>query len=460
MSQTERVKHKRIFYLASDSKARKKLFEFFGVRFRVLPSRVREKTHSGRITPAVLVQANARQKAGAVAARVKSGVIVAADTIVTADGRMYGKPGDLRGAASMLKKLSGRPQWVYTGICVVDKDSGRCAVAYEKTKIYMDELTDKEIYGYFREVSPLDKAGSFDIQGKGAFFIRRIEGCFYNVVGLPLNKLYRMFKQLDIRIFAAGLILPACGALFAGCATEYNVATGQQENYYYSSDQEVQMGKSIARQIEREYTLTDDIGLQFRVKEIGKKISAVCDRKDIEYRFKVLDEKDVNAVSLPGGYVYIFKGLIDKVDNDDELAAVIAHEVGHIVARHSIKKMQAVMGYSLMRLLAIPLPQSGDVITAADLSFAELITGYGREDELLADQLGARYAQRAGYNPRGMIAFLEKLETHNRRQPLRAKNYLKTHPYTPDRIRVVKQELGEKIDFNDYINIEDKPHDK
>jgi predicted Zn-dependent protease len=135
---------------------------------------------------------------------------------------------------------------------------------------------------------------------------------------------------------------------------------------------------------------------------------------------------------------------------------VLAHEVGHIVARHSVKKMQAAMGYTLVSLLMIPVPKSGEVAATADAAFTQLFLGYGREDELLADQLGARYAKRAGYDPHDMIAFLQKLEDHNRRRPLQPRSYYKTHPYVPDRIRVVKQELGEPIDFTDYINIEQK----
>ena len=96
----------------------------------------------------------------------------------------------------------------------------------------------------------------------------------------------------------------------------------------------------------------------------------------------------------------------------------------------------------------------------ADVAMSELLLGYGREDELLADQLSARYLKRAGYNPRGTIMFLEHLEKIERRKPLKPKNYFKTHPYAPDRIRVIKQELGEKIDFDDYINTEQKTHNE
>jgi len=447
----------RKIYLASESKARKKLFAIFGLKFKILNSGVVEKRKSGYLSFAQLVKRNALLKAKNVAHRVKKGIILAADTIVVGGRHIFGKPENLQDAKKMLKRLAKKPQWIYTGIAMIDKDNNKTLVDYEKTKVYIDKLSDKEIGEYFTHVSPLDKAGSFDIQGKGAFFIRRIEGCFYNVVGLPLRKVYRMFRKLKIKVFIFFFFPLALGSwLLVGCSTEYNVVTGKEESYYYSTDKEVQMGQSIAREVEKEYKLTEDPLIQKRVEDIGQKIVGVCDRKDIDYHFKVLEDDEINAVSLPGGFVYVNKGLIDKVANDDELAAVLAHEVGHIVARHSIKKLQAIMGYSLFSILVAQVPKGrGGVGTAADAAFTELLLGYSRDDELLADQLAARYTKLAGYDPHGMIAFLEKLQDINRRKPLMPKSYFKTHPYVPDRIRIVKQELGEKINFSDYINIEE-----
>ena len=452
----------RKIFLASDSRARKQLLEIFGLKFKVVPSGVKETKIAPGLSFQALVKKNACLKAHAVSCMVKSGVIIGADTIVVCGKRVFGKPKNLKDAHRMLKTLSGRPQWIYSGLCVLDKDNDRIKVCCEKTKIYMDKLSDQEIEAYFKVVSPLDKAGSFDIQGKGAFFINRIEGCFYNVVGLPIRRLYRMLKEMDIRIFKLLLVtLCLCDLVIfsTGCSTEYNMVTGQQESYYYSTDREEELGKSMSKQLEQQVKLAEDPLIGQRVKNIGNKIVAVADRKDIAYSFKAIADDEINAVSLPGGFVYVNKGLIDRVASDDELAAVIAHEVGHIVARHSIKKLQAVLGYNLAQIITIPIPQSGPVRSAADLAFTQLYLGYSREDELLADQLGARYAQLAGYNPRAMITFLEKLQEYSRRKPLQPKNYLKTHPYVPDRIRVVKQELGEKINFDDYINIEDKPHE-
>ena len=444
----------RNIYLASDSRARKKLLDVFGLKFKVIPSKVKEEKKVGNLSYAELVKGNALAKAKNVAERVKSGIIIGADTIVVQEEKIFGKPKDLKDAQRMLKRLSRKPQWLYTGIALIDKDRHKMKLGSEKTRVYMDKLTDEEIKNYFARVSPLDKAGSFDIQGRGAFFIRRIEGCFYNVVGLPLRRLYRMFKEAGIKL---GIFL-FCLLLF-GCSTEYNIATKQEEVFYYSTDREVKIGESIARQVEKEYKFAEDPLVQKRVEDIGKKIVSVCDRKDIDYYFYVLEDEEVNAVSLPGGFVYVNKGLVDKVANDDELACVIAHEVSHIVARHSIKKLQAIMGYSIIRLLTAPIPQTGQVGNAADLAFAQIITGYSREDELLADQLASKYTKLSGYDPHAMITFLKKLEEINRRKPARPYSYFKTHPYVPDRIRVVKQGLGEGMDFTDYINIEQSTHE-
>lgn len=444
-------------YLASKSKARLALLKLIGLPVIVKSSAIKEKRSRGQASYPALVEHNALAKARDVAKKIKSGIVIAADTIMVQDKKIFGKPKNLAQARQMLKSLSAKPQAVYTGIAVVGKDNSRVLVDFEKTTVYMDKLSDQDISAYFAKVSPLDKAGSYDIQGRGAFFVRRIDGCFYNVVGLPLRKLYLMFKKLNLRIFMFLLLAMDYGLLtiLSGCSTEYNVVTGQQESFYISTDKEVQMGRSIALKIDKEEKLVEDPLIQKRIEDIGKKIAAVSDRKEIDYTFRVLDDEEVNAFALPGGYIYVNRGLVEKAANDDEIAGVLGHEVGHIVARHSIKKLQALQGYSLLRVLVAAAPQTAQAGNAVDIAFTEILLGYGRDDELLADELSVRYSERAGYNPRAMIDFLEKLQEVNRRKPLRPKSYFKTHPYVPDRIRVVKQALGEKINFKDYINIEE-----
>ncbi len=186
--------------LASRSRARRKLLKQIGLKFKTTSVSIKESS-SLRAGCKKLVIANALKKARAAGKKFNKGIIITADTVVLAAGRIIGKPKDLADAARTLKLLARRPQWVYTGIAVLDVEKNKFFTDYEKTKIYMYKLTDKQIKNYFKRVSPLDKAGSFDIQGLGSIFIDRIEGCFYNVVGLPLAKLTRLLKKVDVHIF-------------------------------------------------------------------------------------------------------------------------------------------------------------------------------------------------------------------------------------------------------------------
>lgn len=194
--------------LASGSKARRELLRQLGLAFSVAPSSVKESRNLGGGC-AELVKSNALKKARDVSAKIRykagpgrdPGVVIGADTVVLVGKKIIGKPRSLKDARSTLRLLSARPQWVYTGLAVVDSKSGKEFVDYERTRVYMKRLSHREISNYFMRTSPLDKAGSFDIQGLGGIFIDRIEGCFYNVVGLPLAKLAALLKKAGIRIF-------------------------------------------------------------------------------------------------------------------------------------------------------------------------------------------------------------------------------------------------------------------
>lgn len=241
--------------------------------------------------------------------------------------------------------------------------------------------------------------------------------------------------------------------ILCGCVSEYNLATGREEALFYSTDKEISLGRSISKQVEKKFKLLHNMSARQRVEVIGQKIAAICDRKDLVYYFRVLDEEGVNAISLPGGYIYLNKGLLD-VATDDELACVIAHEIGHIVARHSMKKLQTSMGYMLGMILAHQTKGTKDAVRGADLAFGQIMLGYSRQDELLADKVGVVYAGRAGFKPRAMISFLNKLKEIKRKKPLGPLSYNRTHPYIADRIVAVKQGLGEDISFTEYINVQ------
>ncbi|MCK5580454.1 MAG: septum formation protein Maf [Candidatus Omnitrophica bacterium] len=186
--------------LASASAQRKKLFDLAGIKFTVKPSKAKE-VQKITSTCSALVKHNALLKAHDVAARLKEGIVVGADTIVYAGGgKIIGKPKDLKDAKRILKILFSRPQWVYTGVAVVDAATKDELVDYEKTKVFMHKLSDKEIDRYHRVTSPLDKAGGFDIEGRGGLFINRIEGCYSNVIGLPMAKLRVMLGDFGVEI--------------------------------------------------------------------------------------------------------------------------------------------------------------------------------------------------------------------------------------------------------------------
>ena len=186
--------------LASASPQRRNLMKILGLPFEVHPSRADEITSLTKGC-AHLVKANALLKAQEVADRLERGIIIGCDTVVlSSKNRLILKPKDLKEARENLKELMAKPHWVYSGLAIIDAKTKRKEIGVEKTRVFMNELSNQEIIRYHKLVSPLDKAGGFDIEGKGALFIPRIEGCYFNVVGLPLAKLASMLKKFGVRV--------------------------------------------------------------------------------------------------------------------------------------------------------------------------------------------------------------------------------------------------------------------
>ena len=247
--------------------------------------------------------------------------------------------------------------------------------------------------------------------------------------------------------------------LLGGC-TEFNPVTRQQELILYSTDREVKIGSTVARQVEKEYEVVANPQVIARINRIVDRLVPFAERRDIAYFVRVIKAKDeekevgadINAFALPGGYIYLYDGLIDFADNDDQIACVIAHEIGHIVVKHGIKRLQAQMGYTLLALASVGIGDA-ELMQGATAVFASALMAYSQEDELLADELGVRYAQKAGYDPHAMITFLEKLQEKKRKEPLRAKQIFRTHPYFSERASMIKKHLGEPLSITDYVNI-------
>lgn len=195
--------------LASTSPRRRELLERVGARFEVrAPDEEAEAgVRAGRTLreTAESVEAAARAKAASVAGHLPPGtLVVAADTVVVQGRRLLGKPRDEVDAASMLRHLSGRTHRVLTAVAVLRVGQEPCLSACEQTRVRFRPLGEDEIAGYVASGEPLDKAGAYGIQGLGALLVERVDGCFYNVVGLPLATLHRLLRAFGCDLLARG----------------------------------------------------------------------------------------------------------------------------------------------------------------------------------------------------------------------------------------------------------------
>ncbi|MCG9129022.1 septum formation inhibitor Maf [Candidatus Poribacteria bacterium] len=175
--------------LASSSPRRADLLSQIGLTFEIYPNDIDEPSFDGSITPASATQQLASMKAKSVAERYTDGVIIGADTLVSFEDKLLGKPDDPDHARCMLKKLSGKKHEVVTGVSLINVEQCKEISWTEATKVYFRDLSSMEIDEYVNCGEPSDKAGAYGIQGRGAAFVNRIEGCYFNVVGLPLASL-------------------------------------------------------------------------------------------------------------------------------------------------------------------------------------------------------------------------------------------------------------------------------
>ncbi|MCF7874158.1 MAG: M48 family metalloprotease [Candidatus Omnitrophica bacterium] len=260
-----------------------------------------------------------------------------------------------------------------------------------------------------------------------------------------------MIKNINFNLYPLTFIL-----LFSGCmTTEYNVGTHSQDVYFFSTEKEVAMGKNVAQQVAKEFELSANPYDIERVQKIAEDITEVSDREELNYYFYVIDKEDkkeemINAFSLPGGYIYIFKDLLDIL-GEDELAFVLAHEMAHIVSRHHIKRLQAAMGYNLILIASTAAPSDDNFSGGLSFALAQIMSAHSREDEFNADSLAIKYSKLSGYNPKAGLELLEKLYQKSKEQ-IRPLSYFRTHPYPAQRIANIKRQLYISLDAEDYIN--------
>lgn len=195
--------HKKPIILASSSPRRSELLRQIGLAHSIDPADVDERILPGENAGQYAVRV-ALEKARIAAGRVRRGIVIAADTVVVLGDEILGKPADAGDAERMLKLLSGRRHQVVTGLAVIDASNGRTVTRTAVTSVWFRQLAGEEIKAYALSREPLDKAGAYGIQEKGAVLVEKIEGCYFNVVGLPLSLLAAVLREFGINLLGAG----------------------------------------------------------------------------------------------------------------------------------------------------------------------------------------------------------------------------------------------------------------
>ena len=250
----------------------------------------------------------------------------------------------------------------------------------------------------------------------------------------------------------------------AACASRPAKPDETKELPYLSEKDEIKFGNYVDAVVRSQYAVVKDEQLTQQVAAIGHQLTAVSARPNLSYTFKVLNTSEVNAFAGPGGFVYVTVGLLDKLESKDELAAVLAHEVGHVCERHSVRsyynaqKIQNVLTLIDVAAMVAGVPPvaslGGDMVgdfsrIIANLTAMIIAQGYSRSWENRADELAFDYSSRADYDPHAFVTVLERFRVMEKEKGEEIKiTLLSSHPKTEDRIAHIKSLLGEETNYD------------
>jgi predicted Zn-dependent protease len=213
-----------------------------------------------------------------------------------------------------------------------------------------------------------------------------------------------------------------------------------------SQQQEIQMGQEYAQQINAQLPIVQDPELNRYINVLGDSIAGITSRKDLDWHFFIVDSKEVNAFAVPGGYVYVNRGLIERSDKMDEVAGVLGHEIGHVVRRHTVKQMEKEQGANVGITLACVLTgvcNSQVAGAAINIAGGALFARFSRSDEAEADQEGFNNVVRAGISPEGMVSMFQKLLEERKSRPAGVEAWFLTHPLEEDRITAIQSRINQ-----------------
>lgn len=229
--------------------------------------------------------------------------------------------------------------------------------------------------------------------------------------------------------------------LILSCAT--TGPGGKKSFILISEQQEIAIGEGVSKQVLEQEKPLDNEQWQTYLAEVGQKVAGVSDRSTLPFHFTVLDNDQVNAFATPGGYLFFYTGILRMMDSEDELAAVMAHEISHVVGRHSVKTIQAYYGGAIAAGLLLGDEADKEIGQITNIVFGLALRGYGRSNEHEADEYGLHYMTRAGYNPQAMVTMFDKLAAASgNRESNFFEGLLSTHPDTKDRISRMKTQIA------------------
>ena len=272
--------------------------------------------------------------------------------------------------------------------------------------------------------------------------------------------------------------LLAAAAVLAAASCAQNPVTGKPDFVVVSEEQELRMGRAFDQQLKKETPLYDhkngsDSGLAAYVEQLGVTLAKHSHRSHLEYRFAIQDSPDVNAFALPGGFIYVTRGILAYLNSEAELAAVLGHEIGHVTARHSVRQISAQQGANIgLTIASIFIPgmrgQSAGNLTS--IAANALLSGYGRDHELEADRLGAEYLARNGYPVQAMIkvigvlknqeTFDAQLAKQENRPPRVYHGLFASHPENDTRLKEVIAEAERVVPASAVVNAPVKPDER
>jgi predicted Zn-dependent protease len=234
-----------------------------------------------------------------------------------------------------------------------------------------------------------------------------------------------------MRRFVAGAAIAAVASITMGCSI--------------SQQQEVDLGAQQAQQVNAQLPIVTDVAVNRYLNILGDSLAHVTSRADLEWHFYMVNTNDFNAFALPGGFIYVNRGVAERSDMMDQFASVVAHEIGHVVLRHSVKQMEQMQGANLGVTVACVLTSvcnSGVGQTGINVAGQAIFAKFSRDDEAQADAAGVSELVRAGINPNGMPQMFEKLLAERETKPSGLDTWFTDHPLEEDRIQASRDQIA------------------